>query len=66
MVGSVNIHRLLILTGIYKDGGEDNIVEFAVWAVVMRFLDSEVKLSNEQRRENVRDVLEKEIDKWIK
>ena len=66
MKRDINISRLL--EAICKDGGEEDILEFAVWKLVLHFLDENIeqKATLEQRRSKVMDVLEAEIDKWIK
>lgn len=66
MKRDINISRLL--ESICKDGGEDDILEFAVWKVVLRNLDEDInqKMTLEQRKERVMDILQSEVDKWIK
>lgn len=66
MKRDINISRLL--ESICKDDGEDDILEFAVWKVVLRNLDEDInhKMTLEQRKERVMDILQSEVDKWIK
>ena len=66
MKRDINISSLL--EAICREGGEDDILEFAVWKVVLKNLDEDInrKMSLEQRKERVMEILQNEVDKWIK
>lgn len=62
MIGDKGIHCKRLLDWLDNEGFKDDIIEWAVWRVVMDVIDT----TKENRREKVIDCLEKEIDKWIK
>lgn len=66
MKRDINISSLLEV--ICKAGGEEDILEFAVWKLVLHFLDEDIehKATLKQRKEKILDVLQSEVDKWIK